>query len=77
MNGAAEESNLGGVETYDTPTGDLGVGGPSDDVGSGEGPLTPPGYRAPDEVDPSQGPIVDREGAALGDLGNPGADRPR
>jgi len=30
----------------------------------------------PDEVDPSQSPIIDREGATLGDLKNPGAERP-
>jgi hypothetical protein len=53
-----------------SPAADAGVGGPADDAGDGDGPLTPPGY--PEEVDPAQGPLAGRAGTSLGDLRNPG-----
>jgi hypothetical protein len=55
------------------PGGDLGVGGPADQAGPADEAQTPPGY--PERVDPSEGPLAGREDTALGDLGQPGADR--
>ncbi|PPK92057.1 hypothetical protein CLV92_11720 [Kineococcus xinjiangensis] len=46
---------------------DLGAGGPAEDAGDDAttgGTHTPPGYA--EEVDPAQGPLVHREGAAPG-----------
>jgi hypothetical protein len=64
-------SSVDADELQDVPAGDLGVGGPAEDTGDGQGAQTPPGY--PEEVDPTQGPIAARRGGQLGDLKNPGA----
>ena len=63
-----------GLPAGDLPAGDLGVGGPADDPGSGDGPTTPPGYA--EEVDPAEGPVAGRGAGQLGDLNNPGAGQP-
>jgi hypothetical protein len=42
------------------PAGDLGVGGPADESGDDGQPQTPPGY--PEAVDPTEGPLVGRDG---------------
>jgi hypothetical protein len=71
------EPQPGAGSDVDAPAGawggDLGVGGPAEQVGPPDEAQTPPGY--PEEVDPSEGPLAGRDGSALGDLGRPGADR--
>jgi len=52
--------------------GDLGAGGPAEEVGAGDGPTQPEGY--PEQVDPTQGPVAGGAGGAdRGDLEDPGA----
>ena len=74
MSSSPLEPTGSGADDEDLSAGDLGVGGPADDPGSGDGQTTPPGYA--EEVDPTEGPVAGRGAGPLGDLTNPGADPP-
>ena len=62
-----------GMTTGTPPGAEPGVGEPAQETGDAASGAARQPEGHPEEVDPAQGPLAGRAGAALGDLEDPGA----